>query len=57
MRKSGEYKVKRGNTLSGILKNSGLPFWLIRQQNLQLSSNLFIGQKIYIPEIEPTNNI
>ena len=49
-----EYTVKRGNTISGILKKFELPFWLLRryQKDQELSPNLRVGQKITIPQLE-----
>ena len=49
-----EYTVKRGNTISGILKKYELPFWLLRryQKDQELSPNLRVGQKITIPQLE-----
>lgn len=50
-----DYSVKRGDTISNILKRFELPFWLLRryQDNQEIHSQLRIGQIIKIPQIEP----
>ncbi len=49
-----EYKVKKGDTISGILKKLELPFWLLRryQKDQKLSDQLNIGQSIIVPQTE-----
>ncbi len=49
------YKIKRGDTVSSILKKFELPFWLLRkyQAEQKLSSHLNIGQEVTIPQTEP----
>jgi membrane-bound lytic murein transglycosylase D len=50
-----EYKVRRGDTLDRILRRNELPLWLLREQQgekFNIAKSLFVGQKIYLPEIE-----
>lgn len=50
-----DYKVKKGDNLSGILEDFKLPFWLLRsvQENGKLDDRLSVGQLIRVPQIEP----
>ena len=53
-----KYKVKRGDTLSEILKDQGLPYWLLRKyQSKKIADFLIIGQEIILPEVEESNPI
>ncbi len=51
------YTVRRGDTLTQILKEVELPYWLVRrqQQDQKLSHNLMVGQKITLPVLEALN--
>jgi membrane-bound lytic murein transglycosylase D len=50
------YKVRRGDTLSLILKRNGLPYWFLRkhQKDGELKDSLSVGQLINIPKVEAT---
>ena len=52
------YKIRRGDSISLILKKFKIPYWLLRQyQTTQnFTDKLFVGQKIIIPEVESTND-
>ncbi len=53
-----KYNVKRGDTLSEILKDQGLPYWLYRKyQKKKTSDFLRVGQEIILPEVEEINPI
>lgn len=53
-----KYKVKRGDTLSEILKDQGLPYWLLRKyQKKKIGDFLRVGQELILPEVEETNPI
>ena len=49
-----QYRVRRGDTLSLILKRYGLPYWFLRkhQKNGILKDSLSVGQLISIPKVE-----
>lgn len=49
-----DYKVKKGDTITSILRKLELPFWLLRryQDNQEVSSQLKIGQVIKIPQVQ-----
>jgi membrane-bound lytic murein transglycosylase D len=53
-----EYIVRRGDLLSSILRKHKLPFWLLRQyqDGDKFNDKLNVGQKLWIPEIESTND-
>jgi membrane-bound lytic murein transglycosylase D len=49
------YTVRRGDTFDRILRRHELPMWLVRDQqdaSFDLAKNLYVGQKIYLPEVE-----
>jgi membrane-bound lytic murein transglycosylase D len=52
------YSVRRGDSLSGILRRNKLPFWLLRQyqEGDKFNDKLNIGQKLWIPQIESTDD-
>lgn len=52
-----EYTVQPGDTLTQILKEVELPYWLVRRQQTdqELASHLKVGQKITLPILEPLN--
>jgi len=52
-----EYSVKRGDTLTSILRDLEIPFWLLRkvQKDEVLDINLQVGQKLRVPKLEPKN--
>ncbi|TNF26466.1 MAG: LysM peptidoglycan-binding domain-containing protein [Deltaproteobacteria bacterium] len=53
-----KYNVKRGDTLSEILKDQGLPYWLYRKyQKKKMGDFLQVGQEIVLPEVEEINPI
>jgi len=56
-RPSGEYIVKRGDTLSGIGQQFGVSVAMIMQKNGLRSTNIRIGQRIVVPIAEYSNTI
>lgn len=56
-RPSGEYIVKRGDTLSGIGSQFGVSVSMIMQKNGLRSTNIRIGQRIVVPIADYSNAI
>lgn len=53
-----KYKIKRGDTLSEILKDESLPYWLLRKyQKKKIGDFLRVGQELILPEVEEINPI
>lgn len=50
-----KYKVKRGDTLGGILKKNSLPLWLVRMYQNVKGGRLTImsGQNLKLPRVKP----
>lgn len=50
--------VTKGQSVSTILSKNNIPYWLLRQYQDEenFGDNLFIGQKIWVPVIEPTSD-
>lgn len=56
-RPSGEYIVKRGDTLSGIGSQFGVSVSMIMQKNGLSSTNIRIGQRLVVPIADYSNAI
>ncbi len=56
-RPSGEYIVKRGDTLSGIGQQFGVSVSMIMQKNALRSTNIRIGQRLVVPIADYSNTI
>ena len=56
-RPSGEYIVRRGDTLSGIGQQFGVSVAMIMQKNGLRSTNIRIGQRLVVPIADYSNTI
>ncbi len=56
-RPSGEYIVRRGDTLSGIGQQFGVSVAMIMQKNGLRTTNIRIGQRLVVPIAEYSNTI
>lgn len=56
-RPSGEYIVRRGDTLSGIGQQFGVSVAMIMQKNGLRSTNIRIGQRLVVPIADYSNSI
>jgi len=50
-----KYRIRKGDTLGGILRRNSLPLWLVRmfQNSKNGSFTIMAGQQIKIPQVKP----
>jgi hypothetical protein len=54
VKQTSNYTVRSGDSISSILKQFDLPYWILRktQKDQTLNENIRVGQKIILPIIE-----